>query len=95
MRNATTSTERILMVIEVRYDKNGHIYANSHHGWTVTDYPQQCTQCETFSRGRYRIKVVVYGTPIEYINTFGAYLAAALIEGDKNPMIWRNVNLNE
>lgn len=83
------------MVIEVRYDKNGKLYANSHHGWAVTNYPQECSQCRVFARDNYRIKVVVYGTPLEHLETFGSYLAAALIDGTKNPIIWRNVDLNE
>jgi len=87
--------ETTLKSIEVRFDANGHIYATAHSGWTITDYPQQCTQCLTFSRGNYRIKVAVYGGQIEHLDTFGAYLAAALVDENFNPVVWRTVELNE
>lgn len=89
------ASKKVLMSIEVRYDKNGHLYANSHHGWFIPNHPQQPVQCQIFSRDNYRIKVAVYGLPLENLHTFGAYLAAALIDGEKHPSIWRKVELSD
>lgn len=94
MRNAISSTDQfIYRVIEIRFDNNGHVYASSHHGWTVVD-EDEVVQCQIFRRDNWRIKVVVYRVEIEYLETFGAYLCAGLVDRDLHPAVWRTVELN-
>lgn len=83
----------IYKVIEIRFTAEGQIYANSHDGWTVINYPDEPLQIKIFSRDDYRIKIVVYQHPIEYLDTFGVWLCRALL-GDEG-YVWKHVDLSE
>lgn len=87
----TSTDDNIYRVLEIRYDANGQIYACTHDGWTVTNYPEEPVQIRIFSRDKHRIKVVVYQTPLEHIETFGTYLCRALLNDDG--YTWRHIDL--
>jgi len=82
----------ILKTVEIRFDDNGKFMICSHQGWTLNEQ-ETPVQIRIFSDAKHRIKVAVYGTPIDYLETFGVWLCRALIE--RNPDVWKTVNLSD
>lgn len=89
--NTSTGT-MILKTLEVRYTKEGKLYACSHDGWSLNEM-DNLVQCQIFTRDNTRIKLAVYDHPLENIDTFGTWLCRALM-GDEG-YTWKHVDLRD
>lgn len=89
----STDELQVLKTLEIRYDANGQLYCCSHEGWTLNECDEKLVQCRIFSRGNIRIKVAVYEHPLEFFETFAAFMCVSLIE--QRQETWRHIDLRE
>lgn len=91
-RNEVSETRSDLRTIEIRFNALGKIQCCAFAGWY--ELPSgDLRQCRIFRRDNIAIKIAVYDGTIEFLETFGAWLANALISGDE--VAWERVDLRD
>lgn len=89
---STAAQKSDLRTIEIRFDSEGKIHCCAFKGWYQLP-SGDLRQCRIFRRGNIAIKIGVYDGSIEFLETFGAWLANALISGENDT--WKHVDLRD